>query len=750
MSKVKKDWIEEQKRLSFTIEYIHKTLKATEMYRTVYKDNIKDAMVNLDYLDSSQSYISVLVNTKFMEMADRNFDSLMRASVKPYFARIDFRQRGSELLEKIYIGKTSLMKDDDTMPIIVDWRAPIANLYYEGRIGETTYESQGDSYAGEMTLKRQFNIENAELVDYMDIDITTNDAFLQASLESGADQRLKDIANTIQAEQNRVIRYSLRKPLIVQGVAGSGKTTIALHRIAYFIYTYQDLITPDQFMILAPNKMFLNYISEILPELGVEKVRQTTWVDFVHMATGKRFKYTDVTHKLVDKLHRKHSEVFQNEIIEVAGYKGSRDFQVAIDLFLASYKEQFCQSPDFGFSKYKLMEGKDITRLLLKDLQDTPLYLRLKTLQKALQNKVKAAKKDILKSIQEFYDARIDNWQTVLPPSEDRRTKVVALMDERDEKIKAAERELKTLVSRYLKQYEQLDVISIYIKLFQGTWVPEVVGRHSLSVLNQGTVEIEDFAALLYISHQVQGLTGDLDIKCVVIDEAQDFSVFQIAVLKRVLKTNMFTLLGDLSQGIHAYRGIKRWEDLMDSVFDSDHTELLKLEQSYRTTVEIMALANRVIALWEHPDRVLAVPVIRHGQHPHFFIEKSKNDWVEAMVKVVEEVVSKPYKSIAIIAKTDAECQTILKWIADKVPHSITYLSGTQEAYQAGLVILPAYVAKGLEFDVVILAPLTERYSKDELDIKLLYVACTRAMHEMYIVAIENHLPQEVLPYEPN
>ena len=193
----------------------------------------------------------------------------------------------------IYIGKTSLLREGAFTPLVVDWRAPVANLYYEGRLGENTYESEGDIYEGELLLKRQIAIENAQLVDFIDVDITTNDAFLQASLEASADKRLKDIASTIQAEQNRVIRANMRRPLIVQGVAGSGKTTIALHRIAYFIYTYEKTFNPETFMILAPNRLFINYISEVLPELGVEKVKQTTFIDFMSELIGKKINLVD-------------------------------------------------------------------------------------------------------------------------------------------------------------------------------------------------------------------------------------------------------------------------------------------------------------------------------------------------------------------------------------------------------------------------------------------------------------------------
>ena len=284
----------EQERLTLTKSHIEKTLKNVEAYRRQYKENIKDAMSELDTQESSQNYINVMVNTQFVEIANKNYDKLVKALKKPYFARIDFREKGSEKDEQFYIGKTSILKDNEFTPLVVDWRAPVSNLYYEGRLGTTTYESEGEMYEGELLLKRQITIEDGHLVNIIDVDITTNDAFLQASLEASADQRLKDIASTIQAEQNRVIRASMRRPLIVQGAAGSGKTTIALHRIAYFIYTYEKSFNPENFLIIAPNRLFINYISEVLPELGVEKVKQTTYIDFIFECLGFKLKLEEI------------------------------------------------------------------------------------------------------------------------------------------------------------------------------------------------------------------------------------------------------------------------------------------------------------------------------------------------------------------------------------------------------------------------------------------------------------------------
>ena len=238
------------------------------------------------------------VRAQLVYVGNKKLQDLKKIKGKPYFARIDFTAKG-EKLEKLYIGKLSILDSESQKPIIIDWRAPISNLYYDGRIGESSYESPGGKVDGDISLKRQYFIEDGELLKYSDIDLKANDELLQVALEEKADDRLKNIVATIQGEQNDIIRADMNKALIVQGVAGSGKTTIALHRIAYLIYNYEKEFNPEDFMIIAPNKFFLNYISNVLPDLGVENVKQYTFEDLAYEIIGKKLKISDSNEKLV-------------------------------------------------------------------------------------------------------------------------------------------------------------------------------------------------------------------------------------------------------------------------------------------------------------------------------------------------------------------------------------------------------------------------------------------------------------------
>ncbi|WP_409227569.1 RNA polymerase recycling motor HelD [Gudongella sp. SC589] len=746
----KEELKEELDRLELTNEYIKKTLEATEEYKTLYKANIQEAMENLDYLDSSQSYISVLINTKFMEIAERNYESLQRTKDKPYFARIDFKQEGGEKKDKIYIGKTSLFKAQDAMPLIVDWRSPIANLYYEGRIGENSYQTDDGVQEGEMTLKRQYTIENAQLKDIMDIDITANDAFLQAALEENAEDRLKDIASTIQAEQNRVIRADIGKPLLVQGVAGSGKTTIALHRIAYFLYRLEDKFFPEELMILAPNKLFINYISEVLPELGVERVKQTTYIDFMHQILGKSHRLADSGNKIQEIIRSK--DEGGNLLGWASKFKGSIHFKEIVDAYLSDVERSYTPDEDFVLADHVIMSRDEIRGLMEDELYYLPLKKRSDHLKKLLSTRFKKSRKNIIEDVENHYNDRIEDMRHSSDGSEESRLKVVKLIDIRDQRLEELAKESKNLVKSYMSKFPKLDLFQLYTDLVTDPRVMERYSKRELDseslehlcdttgdLLAKKRIELEDLAPLVYMKKRLLGFEEDLGIKSVVIDEAQDFSVFQLLALRSVVNTKMFTLLGDISQGIHSYRGIDSWEEVIYHAFDDD-ISFMHLEQSYRTTIEIMDLANRVIDMRKDTMTVLAKPVIRHGEEPEIISFKDKKDLVQKVVKRLRRSKEEGFKSIALVCKTMDEAKAFKKHLDKSGLGDVMLLDEKQEDYHAGIMIVPSYLAKGLEFDVVVLASMEEDFGDDDLDIKLLYVAMTRALHRLHIYRMEGNI----------
>ncbi|OCL28583.1 hypothetical protein U472_00505 [Orenia metallireducens] len=740
-----KDYQVEVERLEYTKDYINKVLDATAEYKSEYKADIREAMKELDFLDSSQSYIRVLINSKFIDQANENYENLLKVKDKPYFARVDFKSAGKQNPEQLYIGKTSLYEIEAEQPLIIDWRAPIASIYYEGRIGEVSYQTETGVEKGEMLLKRQFTIEDGELKDIFDIDITTNDAFLQASLDVNADNRLKDIASTIQGEQNRVIRAKIDQPLIVQGVAGSGKTTIALHRIAYLIYTYEDSFDPDNFMIITPNKLFIDYISDVLPELGVENVRQSTFIDFMEELIGEKHELIDPDQKITKLIASDDLTDQEKELIAwSAAFKGSLEFKEMIDSYLVDLGKRYLPRMDFRLDNHILFSYWELNEIFLEQLKHLPFEKRKAQLKKSLSNRLRWRKEKILKEIEDNYNGKINAICSSMEESEDRRFILIKLMDERDTKLEEVEKKSKTLVKDYFQAFKKISLFDHYTKLLNKITLLkyatveiskeklEYLSKYSQELLKKKEVELEDYAPLAYLKHKIWGFDQDIKVNNVVMDEAQDYSLFQFYVLKEILNTNMFTILGDIAQGIHAYRGTNDWNKVMEDVFAKEEISYRTLEQSYRTTIEVMDFANQVIKNINAPNLVLAKPVIRRGQKPQLRnynqVSNLTKDLTSKIAKLKEE-----YQSIALICKTTKECQQLKESLAKLGNLKVKLIDNKDDSYAGGVVIVPSYLAKGLEFDVVVIVNLAESYTENELDLKLLYVAMTRSLHRLYI-----------------
>lgn len=752
------DFSQESERLQMTKAYMKKMIEIIIENRSKQRAEMKQAMIDYDYLDSSQSYITILVNAQLLEYGEKNFDQFTRGLKKPYFARIDFKEDGSQEFKRYYIGKLSLLTQEDREPLIIDWRSPIASVYYDGLLGEVEYTTPTSKILGVLGLKRQLVIEDGELIDVLDIDITTNDAFLQASLEASVDNRLKDIANSIQAEQNKVIRADINKPLIVQGVAGSGKTTIALHRIAYLIYTYEDRFIPENFVILAPNRLFINYISDALPELGAERIQQTALNDFMVQLIGKaaKFKIISSEVKFLKLLKDSSLDDVDREkalIIKASQFKGSMLFKRVIDAYVRKLKVDIIPTVDFQLEEYTVLEAVEIRRIFLEEYSFLPLQRRMEMIEKILKYKLKALKPIILEEVENEFNGRIEEVRNSHYTDEDkRRERVVALADLKKQTLAEINKKAKTAVKKYMTAFPALSLKEHYInivgnkqtiaehnEIFQDAHAyfdEEILSYmcdYSSELLRSNRIEVEDLPALTYLKHQLIGKEDDLDIRHVFIDEAQDLSVFQVYALRDALNTTMFTIIGDIAQGIHSYRSIRDWKEIIEGVFPDLDCQFLTLEQSYRTTIEIMQRANQVISEVQTGDIILAKPVIRHGEPP---IERSFSN-VKELAKNINETVnklqSKGYKSIALIGKTLKECELLHR----QLTVSTNILQGDEVTYEGEVLVIPAYIAKGLEFDAVVIFTIQEQYTKKDLDLKLLYVAMTRPRQLLYIMSVD-------------
>ena len=689
------------------------------------------------------------VRAQLVYMGNKKLRDIKQVKKKPYFARIDFKADKDKSKEKLYIGKISLLDSQTQNAIIVDWRAPISNLYYDGRIGRSSYISPDGLIEGEISLKRQYFIENEVLEKYSDIDLKTNDELLQVALEEKADDRLKNIVATIQKDQNSIIRADMNKPLIVQGVAGSGKTTIALHRIAYLIYTYEKDFDPDNFMIIAPNKFFLNYISNVLPDLGVENVKQYTFEDLAYEIIGKRLKISDSNEKLVTIVNKDFDDINKGNIdliIKESKYKSSIKFKDVVDKFLKEIEENYIPKKDFILENVRVMRYENIQKLFLETYKNLTYVRRIEEIKKHIFSRIKNNSQKIEDAIKLKRSMKIKRMLKEDLTDEEKQERRIEIFEETEDLLKKIDKEDIRIVDSFFDEIKILDSFEYYKEFIreyiysyiESKELAEYLVDNTYKNLEKGEISFEDLAPIMYIHYKIYGAKFNTKLRHVIIDEAQDYGEFQFSVLKTILDSNSMTILGDIAQGVHFYRGIENWKDFIEVEFPEEEPTYLTLEKTYRTTKDIMEEANSVIdKLPDHEKKyiVKGEPVIDRKYSIHIYKKDSDEEIIKSILEIIDKYLNSGFKSIAIIGKDMSECKKIKKNIDKyKKDNKVKLIQSKDSEYNAGISIVPSYLAKGLEFDSVILYNVDNKnYTKTSLDIKLLYVAITRAMSKLDI-----------------
>ena len=396
--------------------------------------------------------------------AAQGLKNLGRAAQKPYFTRIDFQEAGAQK-ETYYIGRYGVLDSDALESVVIDWRAPVANLYYSGQIGPMRYETPEGVVAGELTLKRQFGIEGGQLQTIFDTDLVSQDAYLQSVLGAMTGDRLREIVTTIQAEQNFVIRYPLHKTLIVQGVAGSGKTTIALHRIAYLLYAFSQRLRPEHMVILAPNPLFLNFIAGVLPDLGVERVRQTTFLQLMRDLIGPALPAVDDADRLEWVLSL--SPEALDEARRVAQYKGSLKMGARLEAWLTRFEASVAPAEGFAFGPVRLYDRAQIDQFLLVDERPFPMQRRLREFQKQLTLRAKAAARAVERWMSEEADRRAAKLRQEGLAPEELRERLQGLYQSRDERVEQTRAQIAPFVREAMKRFPKLDPLPLYLAFWQ-------------------------------------------------------------------------------------------------------------------------------------------------------------------------------------------------------------------------------------------------------------------------------------------
>lgn len=693
---------------------------------------------------------------RLYEITSKNFENYNEAEEQPYFARIDFREYRREK-ESYYIGKFGLGDSKTGDEIVIDWRAPIADLYYSGTQGDAYYQAPIGVISGELSLKRKFLFKDEGLKDAFDEGINDIiiksglqdenaliDEYLRINLEQSISTKLKDVVATIQKEQNAIIRADKNQPVIVQGSAGSGKTTVALHRLAYLIYRYKGKITGDDILVVAPNKLFLDYISEVLPNLGVDKVKQKTFEEVAADILQIKVKIYTKDKKLSDILEET-SDKDIKYITNSSKVKGTLVYRTMMDRYIQIIEKRDSNIEDIKVEDYLLFESKEIKRLYTKDLTNFPINRRKEEIKRYLGLKINEKIGNIMDKIDFSYEYLIARTKKTMEDGKERRQKLIELYDERDAKKSEIRVKSKTAFEDYFDAWTCLDTTHLYLSLFNdeelfkevtGDKIPVTLVEHIKAELNknhnENLVDSDDLAAMLYLKFKIEGVPEKYKYNHIVIDEAQDYSLFQLSVLKEMAYNQSLTIVGDLGQGIYYYKGIESWEKAIAEVFDGE-AAYMPLTQSYRSTVEIISLANGVLRKQKN-NLQPAVPVLRHGKAPEIRSFENPKDFVKELDNIVEEVQSLNKNSVAVIGRTYNECKRIKEILKKYSKYSWEVVKENEKTLKLDKIIIPSYMTKGLEFDCSVIYNCNkENYSDSELDKRLLYVSLTRALHLEYV-----------------
>lgn len=656
-----------RKLLKETLEDLGGDVFQDEEDLTEFKKMLWENASSFDKGEMSQVMAATSQEAERVLQKRQYFKRLNQIKNKPYFASIVFKDEYNKIWN-IYISLTYL-KDDNFNNILYDWRSPICSLFYDYEVGPCSYMAPGGEYKGELKRKRQYKIENGKLLGVFDNSLNIDDEVLQDVLAQESSDKMKNVVNTIQQEQNQVIRNLEDHNLIVQGIAGSGKTTVALHRIAFLLYRLKNL-SSNNILIFSPNPIFTEYISDVLPSLGEDNTLQTTFNDYLSFSITE---YKDVE-PFTDFIARYYT--YQVPNIELIKYKQSDEIIKDLDKYLENYISNAKFIESFYEGEIHYVEKDELNDLLHHKYDRLPLFERVDELAKRLSAN--------------FYQG--------------------------SGKKNGTFRKLLKEHANFKREFKEI-YRGFYLSPYCKVTLTE---REIDQFIKRKNIYYEDALLFAYIKGVLDGFPYEGQIKQVVIDEAQDYNKLQYIIISKIFQKADFTILGDINQNINPYYHYDSLEELKPILKnESKYIELLK---TYRSSPEIIDYTNKILNL-NH------VNAIRKDNHKPVIFRRHLDNLKEQLEKDIKTLKS-TYSSVAIITKDDREAEKIYSLMKDII--DISYIQLNTKIVKRDLIIVPAYLAKGLEFDSVILYNDRENsYKSNERN--LLYVACTRAQHELYI-----------------
>lgn len=752
-----KDWNLEQTRVDFVVKEIDKkAIKLSTNVGKVSSDVLEirktfwnDVTVNFDEPDDiAETAASIKQQAELMSererthlQLDHQLKTLVRLKNSPYFGRIDFWERGEKSSDQVYLGISSFMDENDENFIIYDWRAPISSLYYDYSPGPASYETPEGTIEGTMELKRQFIIKDSKIKGMFESGVTIGDEMLQEVLGNNASSQMKSIVATIQREQNQIIRNERSKILIVQGVAGSGKTSAALQRIAFLLYRYRETLKSENILLFSPNPLFNSYVATVLPELGEENMQQSTFQDYLDQRIGREFKVEDPFDQIEFLLSNADQDLARFKGIR---YKASLDFKQLIDEYVTSLSIKGLIFKDIIFRKEVIISKLDIAKYFYSLEKSNSIPNRMEQVKdwllKELRKRVKQERsKSWAEEESQFLDKE-DYLDAFYHLIEKKQYTENSFNDfEKEQRLlteMVVKEKFKPLFNK-VKKLKFIDLPAIYQELLKcmckgnlpKNW--DKICCQTIEKINHFEIPYEDSTPFVYLQDLLEGRKSNSAIRHVFIDEAQDYTPFQFAFIQRLFPYSKMTLMGDTNQAI--FSGATGSSTVLsDLAVEECDIETFVLMKTYRSTKPIVEFTGQLI---ENGRNIEAFN--RPGTKPTVKIVKKQNDIYSVITRRIEQFKKEGHQTIAVICRTAKESKRVFDELKGQTPlHLIE--KGTI-SYEKGTLVIPSYLAKGIEFDAVIIYD-SSQY-RNERERKLFYTVCTRAMHELYIVSKEEISP---------
>ncbi|EOU1993378.1 HelD family protein [Clostridium perfringens] len=673
------------------LSYINKRKFVTQ-YILDYRKNAVE-----EYKDDEDKLIEYFDHERYVKeqaftTIDNKLKELTILKESPYFGRVTFNDLEFDQKDTLYVGRFGVTPEGSYEPVIVDWRAPVASLFYHGSLGEASYTSPDGPIKCDIEGRRQIIVKKGELKGVFDSAIDVKDDILQMVLSNNSSDKLKDVIMTIQQEQDEIIRKERTSNIVVNGVAGSGKTTIALHRVAYLLYNYRKELE-DKVLILGPNGIFMEYISQVLPSLGEVGVKQETFASFALKEMDSEL-YIMSFDKYLEKILSE-----DKEFIEDAKYKNSYEIIEDLDNLVKEMDKDYFNVEDVKYFGDLVISKEEIEEMFNKHYEYMPLFRRSEKIKRIILSKIKDKRDEKVWELNE----EIRKEKEKLTPEE-------LLIEENNLEFRRKLR-IREIVKEVMDSRAKLD-----------SWISreDVLDIYDRFNGNKKEYTINDLAPILYLAIKLEGKKATKDYRHVVIDEAQDYSPLQFKVVRELTGTKYFTVVGDVNQRLIKYSDLAPMMEL-GKIFDDVNPDIYNLNKSYRSTYEIMEYANKYL----DEDRI--IPIVRHGK-PVEEIEFHNNEELsESIIESLKEFSNEGLESIAIITRDKEELEKVYNLISNKV-HLVKF-DNEDVLYKGGNVIIPSYFAKGLEFDGVIIVD--NGSSKDENEDLIKYIMSTRALHRL-------------------